>query len=255
MICRSRARPRIHSFSTLSTAAPHAAGDFGERQPFQVAQHEHLAVVVGQLAQGVGQQHGLFAAARPAGSATTAATPGRGRAGPRTGRGRPRSRVPGARRGPWRRGSGATGRPGWPPGSAAARRPTRPRSCRGSGRNCGAPPGTFPEQGRTHRPCPGGAGRSARGPAGQGIAGTVPAAAPSVAASPAFASRNRFSGSVGHVREPRTSLLPYQSRRGRGAAARAGDFSPASLPNQPRVHERGGSRRTSRFALGAGKWF
>ena len=45
-----------------AAGAVHAAGDFFERQAFDVPQQDHLAVVAGQLGQGVGQHDLLFVA-------------------------------------------------------------------------------------------------------------------------------------------------------------------------------------------------
>ena len=60
-IRRRRAARRAHPELLHAVgAAAHPHGDFGRRQPFDVAEHEHLAVAGGQRRQGVGQDHRLL---------------------------------------------------------------------------------------------------------------------------------------------------------------------------------------------------
>ena len=62
---RNWTRARAHSFCTALGVRPIASATSLQRLAFQLAKHQHLAVVGRQLAQGVGQQHGPLAALGP----------------------------------------------------------------------------------------------------------------------------------------------------------------------------------------------
>ena len=173
---RSRASARAQSFSTPSARAAHPPGHLRQAQPFHVVQDDHLAVVLRQPLQGVGQEDrllpsGCLLAGRAArGDDEPAEASGGlvefGRPGP----------APAARPGAGRRGSGGPARRASRPGSAAASRAVRPRSGRGTAGIRGPLRGTPPGPRRRGRPCPGVDGRSAAGRAASGRPGTVRAA-------------------------------------------------------------------------------